>query len=291
MKSQKWLFAVPICLTAVALAQNATVLPSGAEIKVRTDVAIPAKPPADATYSATVSGDVISSRGELAIPRSARAELVAVPTDDGKDTNLDLRSVIVNDHKYLLVTKGSSGSSRPGGLGANKRTGKYVGGGAAVGAILGAILGGGKGAAIGAILGGAGGAGAQVYTGKKKELPPETQLSFKLAQDLEMESVPLNSDQRGQNPPPAQNQQGTQPAPPPQDTQPAPAQSTQPPDNSQTPQNSQPPDNPPNSQPENAPPPQTAPSAQPSENPQAPQPEQGTPPPNNSQQNTQPPQT
>ncbi len=290
MKSQKWLFAVPICLTAVALAQNATVLPSGAEIKVRTDVAIPAKPPADATYSATVSGDVISSRGELAIPRSARAELVAVPTDDGKDTNLDLRSVIVNDHKYLLVTKGSSGSSRPGGLGANKRTGKYVGGGAAVGAILGAILGGGKGAAIGAILGGAGGAGAQVYTGKKKELPPETQLSFKLAQDLEMESVPLNSDQRGQNPPPAQNQQSTQPASPPQDTQPAPAQSAQPPDNSQTPQNSQPPDNPPNSQPENAPPPQTAPSAQPSENPQAPQPEQGTPPPNNSQQNTQPPQ-
>lgn len=279
MKSQNWLFAVPICLTAVALAQNATVLPSGAEIKVRTDVAIPAKPPADATYSATVSGDVISSRGELAIPRSARAELVAVPTDDGKDTNLDLRSVIVNDHKYLLVTKGSSGSSRPGGLGANKRTGKYVGGGAAVGAVLGAILGGGKGAAIGAILGGAGGAGAQVYTGKKKELPPETQLSFKLAQDLEMESVPSNSDQRGQNPPPVQNQQGTQPTGPPQDTQPAPAQSTQPPDNSQTPQNSQPPDNPANSQPENAPPPQTPQSTQPAQDQSPPNSQPGSTPP------------
>ena len=52
--------------------------------------------------------------------------------------------------------------------------------------MLGAILGGGKGAAIGAIVGGAGGAGAQVYQGRKKELPPETELSFKLAQDLQL---------------------------------------------------------------------------------------------------------
>ena len=58
-----------------------------------------------------------------------------------------------------------------------------------MGAVLGALLGGGKGAAIGAIVGGAGGAGAQVYTGKNKELPAETQLSFKLAQDLEMRTV------------------------------------------------------------------------------------------------------
>ena len=287
MKSPKLLFVVLIGLTAAALAQNATVLPSGAEIKVRTDVTIPAKPPADATYSATVSNDVISSKGELAIPRSARAELVAVPTDDGKDTNLDLRSVIVNDHKYLLVTKGSSNSSRSGGLGANKRTGKYVGGGAAIGAVLGAILGGGKGAAVGAILGGAGGAGAQVYTGKKKELPPETQLSFKLAQDLEMESAPASS-QSQQAPPasPPVNPQNTQPAQNAQPPQSPPAAA--PPQNSPTvapPQNSQPqPD------PQTAPPPQ---SAQPQENQQNQQQSpQNTPPPDNTQppQNPQPPQ-
>jgi hypothetical protein len=268
MKFPKLLFVVFVCLTAAALAQNATVLPSGAEIKVRTDVAIPARPPADATYSATVSNDVISSKGELAIPRSARAELVAVPTDDGKDTNLDLRSVIVNDHKYLLVTKGSSNSSRPGGLGANKRTGKYVGGGAAIGAVLGAILGGGKGAAVGAILGGAGGAGAQVYTGKKKELPPETQLSFKLAQDLEMESAPASS----------QGQQ-TPPAPPPVNPQNSePAQNAQPP---QSPQTAAPPENTPSTEPA-----QNAPTVAPPQNPQPQQDQQTAPPP----QNTQPPE-
>jgi outer membrane lipoprotein SlyB len=80
-------------------------------------------------------------------------------------------------------------------LGANKRTGKYVGGGAAIGAILGAILGGGKGAAIGAIVGGAGGAGAQVYTGKNKEIPAETELTYKLAQDLEMRDIGQNPNQ------------------------------------------------------------------------------------------------
>lgn len=55
-----------------------------------------------------------------------------------------------------------------------------------MGAVLGALLGGGKGAAIGGLIGGAGGAGAEVDTGRKKEILPETELSFKLAQDLQM---------------------------------------------------------------------------------------------------------
>jgi len=76
--------------------------------------------------------------------------------------------VTVNGRRYLLAEQNVGKSSAPGGLGANKRTGKYVGGGAAIGAVLGAIFGGGKGAAIGALAGGAGGAGAQVYTGRKK---------------------------------------------------------------------------------------------------------------------------
>ena len=36
---------------------------------------------------------------------------------------------------------------------------------------------------------GAGGAGAQVYTGRKRDSPAETELSFKLAQDLQMRPV------------------------------------------------------------------------------------------------------
>jgi hypothetical protein len=171
---------------SLASAQTTHVIPSGTDIKVRTDTAVPAKPAANSKYTGTVSNDVIDNTGAVVIPRGSHAQLVAVPTSDGKDTNLDLRSVTVNGQKLLLTTQSNPESSSPGGLGANSRTAKYVGGGAAVGAVLGALLGGGKGAAIGGLLGGAGGAGAQVYTGKKKEIPPETELSFKTATDLQM---------------------------------------------------------------------------------------------------------
>ncbi|MCU1286861.1 MAG: hypothetical protein JWO13_3211 [Acidobacteriales bacterium] len=176
-----------------ASAQTARVVPSGAEIKVRTDTAIPAKPTANAKFTGSISNDVVDSSGAVVIPRGSRAQLVAVPSSDGKDTNLDLRSVTVNGQRQLLSMQGSTNGSAPGGLGANARTGKYVGGGAAVGAVLGALMGGGKGAAIGALLGGAGGAGAQVYTGRKKEIPAETELSFKTAQDLTMQPASTRS--------------------------------------------------------------------------------------------------
>ena len=56
-----------------------------------------------------------------------------------------------------------------------------VGGGAALGAIIGAIAGGGKGAAIGAGAGGAAGAGGVLLTrGKPATLPSETRISFRL---------------------------------------------------------------------------------------------------------------
>src|SRR5215467_14779376 len=182
--------ALVLMLWAIgALAQSTHVLPQGTEIKVRTDNSIPAKPAANAKYTATVSSDVKDNSGSVLIPRGSRATLVAEPSSDGKDTNLDLRSVNINGQRFLLEAQGKSSSSAPGGLGANKRTAKYVGGGAAIGAVLGALLGGGKGAAIGAILGGAGGAGAQVYTNKGKGLPAETSLSYKTAQDLQMQPV------------------------------------------------------------------------------------------------------
>ncbi len=131
-----------------ALAQMRSI-PSGTEIKVRTDTAIPANPAVGTVYTASVSDDVPDGQGGVAIPRGSRARLVAQNAPDGKDTVLDLRSVTVNGARYNLEAAGTQGtSSRGAGLGANKRTAKYVGGGAAIGAVLGALLGGGKGAAI-----------------------------------------------------------------------------------------------------------------------------------------------
>ena len=77
--------------------------------------------------------------------------------------SVDLESVTVNGRRYMVSAEAYD-KSRGSGLGKNKRTGEYVGGGAALGAIIGAIAGGGKGAAIGAAAGGGAGAGTQVLT-------------------------------------------------------------------------------------------------------------------------------
>jgi hypothetical protein len=201
MKRNMLLASLFVVLTAVAVvAQTNQTLPSGTEIKVRTDTVIPAKPAANTRYTARVSEDVKDGSGNVVIPRGSRARLVAVPADDGKDINLDLRTVKINGQSYLLRAAGQSESSAPGGLGANKRTGIYVGGGAAVGTVLGALLGGGKGAAIGALVGGAGGAGTQVLTGKKKDLPAETELKYKLGTNAEMTPLAGHQGQGYSNP-------------------------------------------------------------------------------------------
>src|SRR5438128_6142726 len=46
------------------------------------------------------------------------------------------------------------------------------------------------------ILGGAGGAGTQVYRGRKKEIPAETELSFKLAEDLQLRPMSRSKSTR-----------------------------------------------------------------------------------------------
>jgi hypothetical protein len=68
------------------------------------------------------------------------------------------------------------------GEGRGKNTAEKVGGGAAVGAILGGIFGGGKGAAIGSVAGGGLGAGAQGVTrGQQVQIPSETVVRFRLS--------------------------------------------------------------------------------------------------------------
>ena len=186
---QMRLLTIFLLLAGLAAWAQTRTLGEGTEIKVRTDTAIPAHPASGATYTATVSDDVPDTSGAIAIPRGSRARLVAVSTNNGKDALLDLRSVTMNGRRYDLAAAGGGKSTGSAGLGANKRTAKFVGGGAAVGAVLGAIFGGGKGAAIGALAGGAAGTGAQVLTGKKKGIPAETQLTYKLAQPLSLRPV------------------------------------------------------------------------------------------------------
>jgi hypothetical protein len=182
-----------ICLFAtMALAQDAKTIPAGAEIAVRTNEAIDSTAATEGkTYAATVDRDVMDSSGAVAIPRGSDAQLVVRKVSSGGTTGspeltLDVQSVTVGGQRYMVST-GDVERRNQRGIGKNKRTGEYIGGGAVLGTVIGAIAGGGKGAAIGAIAGAGAGATAQVLTkGKEIKVPAETALTFRLDKPLQL---------------------------------------------------------------------------------------------------------
>jgi hypothetical protein len=164
----------------------ASSLPAGTQIRVRTDQSIDVRDRSDGrVFTGTVAEDVVSPDGRIVIPRGSRAELIVQNVREN-EMAVDLESVNVDGRRYMVAAEAYD-SSRRTGLGANKRTGEYVGGGALFGTIVGAIAGGGKGAAIGALAGGAAGAGAQIITrGRAVRIPAETVLTFRLDQPLQI---------------------------------------------------------------------------------------------------------
>ncbi len=103
------------------------------------------------------------------------------------ELGLELVRMQFQGKSYSLVSNEyrQAGSSR------GKRTAATVGGGAALGALIGAVAGGGKGAAIGAGVGAAAGTGVQVATkGQQVRIPSETRLDFRLEQPVEVSYFP-----------------------------------------------------------------------------------------------------
>lgn len=159
-------------------------VPAGADVSIRTNEGIDAHDAAEGrSYSAQVARDVVDTNGNIVIPRGSEARLVV--RNVGNKIALDLQSVDVNGQRYTLdtdeVDRGKDG------VGGNRRTGEFVGGGAALGAVIGALAGGGKGAGIGALAGGAAGAGAEIVTkGDRVRVPAESVLNFRLESNLHL---------------------------------------------------------------------------------------------------------
>ncbi len=170
-----------LALAIPALAQAEGTVPQGTKITVVTDQAVSSK---TAKVGQTITGSVsqdVTSGGKVVVPKGSPVKLtVSGVQASGRLSTpaklyLRLRTVTVGGKTYTFAT--SSAGRTLGGKG--KRDAGFIGGGAAGGAVIGALAGGGKGAAIGAAAGAGAGTAGAAATGKKDiEFPAETRLAF-----------------------------------------------------------------------------------------------------------------
>ena len=140
------------------------------------------------TFRASLD-EPIFVNGQEAIPRGADVltKLVEARQSgkiEGRTTlTLGLSTITVNGRPIDVTSTDvkSESSSR------GARSAGVIGGTAALGAIIGAVAGGGKGAAIGAGSGAAVGTGAEVLTsGQKVRIPSESRLTFRLQSPMQL---------------------------------------------------------------------------------------------------------
>lgn len=141
------------------------------------------------TYRASLDEAISDAGGNTLVPRGA--DVVVKLVDDQESGKIQGKTVLTLDIVSLNVdgreidVDTASVSQESGSRTA--RSGKVIGGTAALGAIIGAIAGGGKGAAIGAVSGAGAGTAVQVMTkGQRVQIPSETRLTFTLQQAVRL---------------------------------------------------------------------------------------------------------
>ena len=158
-------------------------LPSGTRLRVRLDSDLGSQiSHAGDAFTATVSDDVVAN-GTVVIPRGARAGGTVVDAKalghfkGGALLSVRLDRVHTRWGSYPVATTSIDRAEK----GKGKRSAGFIGGGAAFGALIGGLAGGGKGAGIGALAGGGAGTAGTAFTGNKQiVLPAETMLTFRL---------------------------------------------------------------------------------------------------------------
>jgi hypothetical protein len=165
------------------------IVPAGTALTVRLGQAVGSKiSQAGQSFSGTVASSIVIG-GKTAIP--AGTGVTGTVTDakplgrfaGGASLSLQLNAINLNGTDRAIQTSAVTQTAK----GKGKRTAVMAGGGAALGALIGGLAGGGKGAAIGAVAGGGAGTGGAAFTGNKDiVLPAESALSFTLAQPLEI---------------------------------------------------------------------------------------------------------
>src|SRR5579864_178366 len=165
------------------------VVAAGTELVVTADQPVSSKDSNSGDHFDASLAEPVVAGDRVVIPKGAKATGTVT---DAKSAGrfkgnaaitVTLSSLRVSGEEYELRTTEVTEA----GKGRGKRTAVGAGGGAVVGGLIGALAGGGKGAAIGAGAGaGAGTAGAAFTGNRDVTIEPETKLTFKLEQPVEI---------------------------------------------------------------------------------------------------------
>ena len=160
----------------------------------------------DSTFSGVVASDIVVD-GLVAIPAgsniSGHVDAVQEAAHFKGSSLLTITLTSINRRGERISVASEPYTVQGKGRGTN--TAEKAGGGAALGAILGGIFGGGKGAAIGAVTGGGIGAGSQAITrGQQVQIESESVVRFHLTTPI---TVRVRTDSQDARP----DQQGLQP--------------------------------------------------------------------------------
>jgi hypothetical protein len=158
-------------------------IPAGTVITVRMiDSIDSSRNRAGEEFAATVDAPIMVNE-RVVIDRGADARVRLVEARSAgrmtgqSELQVELVSVAVGAQTYTT----ESGAVEKVGTSRTKRTAATIGGGAAIGTLIGAIAGKGKGAAIGAAVGAGAGTAVQASTkGQQVQIPSETKLEFTL---------------------------------------------------------------------------------------------------------------
>lgn len=156
---------------------DAQTIPAGTRVEVRVGSTISSgTAQAGQSFDGTVARDVVANGKTVAKAGDAVRGTVTSAKSSGRlhaPGLLTLRLTQVGGQPVHTGPVGRKGKSH------TKSNVTKIGGGAAVGAIIGGLAGGGKGAAIGTLAGGAAGTGVAAYTGKEEAVvPAESVLTF-----------------------------------------------------------------------------------------------------------------
>jgi hypothetical protein len=183
---------VPVQPQVAQRGGDAVIVPIGSVIRVRINQGMDSKKTAPGTpFDGVVLNDVVAG-GAIAIPRGASVQGVVADAHRGGQLSgqgglsLQLTQVTLGERTYPMMSDywSNQGVSKTGNT-VNNTVGM-----SAVGALIGAVAGGGVGAAVGAGIGGVAGLGVSSASRRGEAMiPAEAVLSFRLTQPMELTTV------------------------------------------------------------------------------------------------------